>query len=103
MAGRDIVVIGTSAGGVPVLSQLVRGLPAGLPAALFVVCHVPAEARSNLPEILSRNGSLLARHARHGEPIYPGHIYVAPPDYHLIVRSGRLETSHGPREHHRNR
>jgi two-component system chemotaxis response regulator CheB len=98
MPGRDIVVIGTSAGGVQVLSELVRGLPAGFPATLFVVCHLPGEFRSNLPDILSRNGSLLARHARHGEPFYPGHIYIAPPDYHLLLGEGTVQLNHGPRE-----
>lgn len=98
MPGHDIVVIGTSAGGVQVLTELVRGLPAGFPAALFVVCHVPAGAVSNLPEILSRNSALLARHARNGEPIYPGHIYVAPPDYHLVLGEGTVQLDHGARE-----
>jgi two-component system chemotaxis response regulator CheB len=98
MPGRDIVVIGTSAGGVQVLSELVRGLPAGFPAALFVACHLPGDTKSNLPDILSRNGSLLARHARHGEPFYPGHIYIAPPDYHLLLGEGTVQLSHGPRE-----
>ena len=54
MHGRDIIVIGASAGGVEALSRLVQGLPPGLPAALFVVCHFPATGRSVLPEILSR-------------------------------------------------
>jgi two-component system chemotaxis response regulator CheB len=98
MPGLDIIVIGTSAGGVQALSQMVRGLPAGFPASLFVVCHMPGDFKSNLPEILSRNGSLLARHPRHGEPIYPGHIYVAPPDYHLWLGEGIVQLNHGARE-----
>jgi two-component system chemotaxis response regulator CheB len=71
-----------------------------LPAALFVVCHFPPEACSHLPEILSRQGPLLARHARHGEPIYPGQIYVAPPDYHVVLEPGFVQLNHGPRENH---
>jgi two-component system chemotaxis response regulator CheB len=78
MGSHDIIVIGASAGGVQVLSQLVRGLPSGLPASLFVVCHFPAGSRSILPDILSRSGPLLAVHPQDGDPIYPGHIYVAP-------------------------
>ena len=84
-AGRDIVVVGASAGGVEALRDLVRKLPPGLPAAVFIVCHFPAEGRSWLPHILSREGALLAAHAHDGEPIYPGHIYVAPPDHHLLL------------------
>src|SRR5689334_11687636 len=85
MAGHDIIAIGASAGGIDVLAQLVRALPPALPASIFVVCHFPAGSISALPEILSRNGPLLARHPRDGDPIYPGQIYVAPPDYHLVL------------------
>jgi two-component system chemotaxis response regulator CheB len=98
MHSHDVLVLGGSAGAVNVLSQLVAGLPPGLPAALFVVCHVRREFRSDLPEILSRNGPLLAHHASDGEPIRPGHIYVAPPDFHLEVLPGTVHLSHGPRE-----
>jgi two-component system chemotaxis response regulator CheB len=101
MAGRDIIVVGASAGGVDVLAEVVRGLPAGLPASLFVVCHFPPGFRSVLPTILSRSGPLLASHARDGEPFYPGHIYVAPPDRHLLLRpGGRTRLTRGPRENH---
>lgn len=100
MASRDIIVIGASAGGVEALSHLVRGLPSGFPASLFVVCHFPPGGRSVLPEILSRSGALLATHALDGEPFNPGHIYVAPPDRHLLLRPGRrLQLS---REAHEN-
>jgi two-component system chemotaxis response regulator CheB len=98
MAGHDIIVVGASAGGVDALLQVARGLPAGLPAAVFVVCHVPAGAKSILPEVLSRAGHLLATHARDGEPFYPGHIYVAPPDCHLLVEPGAVRLSRAPRE-----
>src|SRR2546422_1053555 len=98
--GQDIIVIGASAGGVEVLSQLARGLPPGLPASLFVVCHFPADVPSWLPQILSRSGPLLATHARDGEPFDPGQIYVAPPDHHLLLEEGRMRLSRGPRENH---
>jgi two-component system chemotaxis response regulator CheB len=101
MAGRDIIVVGTSAGGVEALSQVVRGLPSGLPASVFIVCHLPADGRSVLPEILSRSGPLLASHPADGERFYPGHVYVAPPDYHLLLGpKGRIRLNHGPRENH---
>src|SRR5262249_34402069 len=74
------------------------GLPPGLPAAVFVVCHFPAGARSMLPDILSRAGPLLAAHARDSEPTYPGHIYVAPPDRHLLLEPGRVRLTGDARE-----
>jgi two-component system chemotaxis response regulator CheB len=98
MAFRDIIVIGASTGGVEVLTQLVRHLPAGLPAALLVVCHVPPTTRSVLPDILSRSGALLATHGRDGEPYYPSQIYVAPPDHHLLLQNGTINVLRGPRE-----
>src|SRR5690242_15674063 len=101
MATRDIIVIGTSTGGVDALSRLARGLPPGFPASLFVVCHFPAGGRSVLPEILSRSGPLLAAHAADGEPFYPGQIYVAPPDRHLVLGpNGRMRLTRGARENH---
>jgi two-component system chemotaxis response regulator CheB len=100
MPGRDIIVVGASAGGVEPLRTLVAGLPADLPAALFVVLHVPPDDRSLLPEILSRSGPLPASHAHEGERIGRGRIYVAPPDFHLLVQPGRVYLSHGPRENH---
>jgi two-component system chemotaxis response regulator CheB len=96
--GRDIVVIGASAGGVAALKQIVSRLPADLPAALFVVLHVPADAPSALPEILQRSGPLPALHAEHGALIEHGRIYVAPPDNHLLVRRGHVQVVRGPRE-----
>jgi two-component system chemotaxis response regulator CheB len=100
MPGHDIIVLGTSAGGVDAVCRLAGGLPPALPAALFVVCHVPAGYHSRLPEIFSRCGPLLASHAQDGEPIRPGQIYVAPPDYHLTLSPGRVHLNHGARENH---
>jgi two-component system, chemotaxis family, protein-glutamate methylesterase/glutaminase len=98
MAGHDIIVVGASAGGVEALLRIVRGLPPKLPAAVFVVLHLPAGAQSALPVLLSRAGSLPASHARHHQTIQPGQIYVAPPDRHLIVVNGRMHVTLGPRE-----
>jgi two-component system, chemotaxis family, protein-glutamate methylesterase/glutaminase len=101
MAARDIIVIGTSTGGVETLAQVVRGLPPGFPASIFVVCHFPPGGRSILPDILSRSGPLLATHAIDGEPFHPAHIYVAPPDWHLHLAPGRrIVLGRGARENH---
>jgi two-component system, chemotaxis family, protein-glutamate methylesterase/glutaminase len=98
MAVRDIIVVGTSAGGVGALSELAAALPRDLPAAVFVVLHTAADRESLLPEILSRAGALPAAKARHGEPIRPGRIYLAPPDHHLLLDGTHVRLSHGPRE-----
>lgn len=105
MPGHDIIVIGASAGGVEALAQLVDNLPPDLPAAIFVVLHVPAQGTSVLPTILNRrikkqhkNPSLWASHPQDGEKIEQGKIYVAPPDHHLLVKNGYIRLARGPKE-----
>lgn len=98
MPGHDIIAVGASAGGVEALMRLARDLPSDLPAAVFVVLHIPANGASALPTILSRAGPLPAVHPRDGEAIEPGRIYVAPPDHHLLVERGRVRLPRGPRE-----
>lgn len=98
-ARRDIVVVGASAGGIQALVELVTEMPA-LDAAMFVVLHVPRSAPSSLPAILGRAAGrkVQVAHARHGEPIRHGHLYVAPPDTHLLVHEGRVQLTRGPAE-----
>lgn len=98
MQGRDIIVVGASAGGVEALKILVSLIPADIPAAIFVVLHVPPKGTSILPQILTRSGRLPAHHAIDGETIRPGRIYVAPPDVHLMVHDGAIQLARGPKE-----
>ena len=98
MAHRDIVLIGASAGGVQALVQLVGGLPSDFPAAVFIVLHVSPYGRSAMPIILSRAGGLPASHAVDGEPVEMGHVYVAPPDHHLVLQDGLVRLSRAPTE-----
>src|ERR671923_2659417 len=98
MAGRDIVVVGASAGGIEAVVDVVAGLPPDFPGSLFVVVHFPGSVTSTLPRILSRAASLSARHGVDGEPIAPGVIYVAPPDFHLTLLDGHVRLSRGPKE-----
>src|SRR5438552_8176200 len=95
---RDIVVIGASAGGVEATAEFVRGLPADLPASVFIAVHTPASLPSRLPNILGRAGRLPVRHAKDGEEIVRGSVYVAPPDRHMVLEPGRVRTIPGPRE-----
>ena len=96
--GHDIVVVGASTGGLDALAALVGGLPADLPAAVFVVQHVAASSPGVLGEVLDKRGPLPARLARDGEPVEPGRVYVAPPDRHLLVTPGAVRLSDGLRE-----
>lgn len=98
MAHRNIIVIGCSVGGVEALQKLVAGLPETFPAAVFVVLHLSPQGTSLLPQILSRSGTLPVVHPHDNDPIRPGHIYVAPPDNHLVIEDGRVRVTHGPKE-----
>lgn len=95
---RDIIVIGASAGGVEAVKRVVVGLPRELPAAVFVVLHVPPFGPSQLPKILSDAGALEAVHPRDGEVFSHGRIYVAPPDHHVLLEERRVIVRRGPKE-----
>ncbi|WP_018619737.1 chemotaxis protein CheB [Spirosoma luteum] len=97
-ATRDIIVIGASAGGVYALKNLVAALPPDLPASIFVALHVSANEPSYLPDILSHAGKLPASHPVDGERIQQSHIYIAPPDHHLLVEQDRILVKKGPKE-----
>ena len=92
-----IIVIGASAGGVEALRTVVSAFPRDLDAAVFVTLHIGAH-RSDLPWLLTRAGLLPATHPVDGEGICSGHVYVAPPDHHMLVESGRIHLTKGPRE-----
>ena len=94
----DIIVIGASAGGVEALQEVVAGFTPDFPAAVFVVLHLAPWSVSRLPEILARSGPLPTTHATDGCVIRNGHIYVAPPNQHLLVIEGRILLGTGPKE-----
>ena len=97
-SGRDIVVVGASAGGVEALKVLVGHLPADLPAAVFVVLHLSKASPGALPAILSRAGPLPALTPSDGDRIAPGRVYVAPPDHHMLLEDGLVRLTLGPTE-----
>jgi len=98
VARRDIVVVGASAGGIAALQQFALQLPATFDGSIFVTVHFPEHGTSTLPRILNRSGSLSAVHAADGESIVPGRIYVAPPDFHLLLSRRGVRLARGPKE-----
>jgi len=98
MANRDVVAIGASAGGVEALIRLAEKFPADFPAAVLITIHLASHARSVLDDLLNRAGRLPARFAADDERLRKGHIYIAPPDRHLILEGEKLLLGHGPRE-----
>jgi two-component system, chemotaxis family, protein-glutamate methylesterase/glutaminase len=98
LPNHDIVVIGASAGGVEALRTIAAGLPADLPAAVFVVLHMSPEGPGLLPLLLDRAGPLRAVQASDGGLIERGCIYVARPDHHLLLQDNRMRLARGPKE-----
>jgi two-component system chemotaxis response regulator CheB len=85
--GRNIVVVGTSAGGLEALDQLVSQLPTDLPASIFIVQHMaPQNNGAALLHRLDRNKAFHCKLAEDGESFQPGRIYIAPADHHLLVK-----------------
>jgi two-component system, chemotaxis family, protein-glutamate methylesterase/glutaminase len=98
MPSRDIIVMGASAGGVEALRSVLADVPKDLPASVLIVLHVSPDHRSVLPRILDSAGPLPAAHARDGEALERGRVYVAPPDRHLVVDDGVVRLTRSPRE-----
>ncbi|MGI4834141.1 MAG: chemotaxis protein CheB [Janthinobacterium lividum] len=96
-----VIVIGTSAGGMPALTQLVAQLPATLPAAVLIVQHL---APDSLPDALVRrlaqHSALSCHVAANAMPLEAGHLYLAPPDRHLLLKEDHLLVTKGPHENH---
>lgn len=81
----EAIVIGGSAGALPVLKALLRALPAGRCAPLFVVLHVRDDRKSLLVEVLGAETPVRVLEPEDKQAIESGHLYVAPPGYHLLV------------------
>jgi two-component system chemotaxis response regulator CheB len=98
MARRDLVVIGTSAGGIEALQFLLGALPASFDAAVLAVLHTSNHAGSLLPQIFQRATRLPVLHPADRTSIEKGRVYIAPPDFHMIVEREVLRVIQGPRE-----
>jgi two-component system chemotaxis response regulator CheB len=84
----EIVVIGTSWGGLNALSQVVAGLPATFALPLVVVQHRSPDAPGFLAELLQTRTGLCVVEVDDKRPIVAGHVYVAPSNYHLLIEHG---------------
>ncbi len=85
----DLIAIGGSAGALDALGLIVRALPADFAIPVVVVLHLPATKPSLVASVLGARCALPAREPDDKEPIEPGVLYVAPPNYHLLVERQR--------------
>jgi len=92
----SIVVVGTSLGGLSALKLLLGNLSKAFPAPIAVVQHRHKESASDLSRFLQQHVSLPLREVEDKDEILPGHVYLAPADYHLLIEPGYLSLSTDP-------
>jgi two-component system, chemotaxis family, protein-glutamate methylesterase/glutaminase len=95
---KDIVVIGASAGGIEALGKVLAGVKADFHGTICIVLHMQASSRSYLAEILQRACELPVEAATDGVRLERGHVYVARPDYHMVLEQDHIRLTRGPRE-----
>jgi two-component system chemotaxis response regulator CheB len=89
LAGRvDAIVIGASAGGVEALMALLPALSVAFRIPILIVLHLPRDRPSLLAQIFVQKCALPVCEAADKEPVRPGTVYFAPPDYHLLIDEG---------------
>lgn len=81
----QLVVVGSSAGGIEALSTLVGSLPKDFPAPLVIAQHLDPQHPSHLREILAPRTSLAVHASFDQEHLQAGHIYVIPADRHVTI------------------
>ena len=97
----NAIVIGTSAGGLFALSTILRDLPADYPIPMMAVQHRGKDQKDVLEEVLQAKCHLKIKQADEKEQLQGGTVYMAPPDYHLLVESnGTLSLSSDERVLH---
>jgi len=84
----DAIAIGASAGGIDALAALLPALPSRSRIAVFIVVHLPRDRPSLLRDVLASHCTLPVVEAEDKMPVEPGIVYVAPPDYHLLIDAG---------------
>lgn len=95
-----IVVITASAGGLNAISEILSKLPSNFPAPIAIAQHLDPKRPSMMAEILDKRSALSVKQAQAGDKLYPGKVYIAPPDLHLLVNpDSSLSLSHGEKVH----
>jgi two-component system chemotaxis response regulator CheB len=92
----DIVVVGTSIGGLNALQTLLSGLPDGFPVPVVIAQHRGKNSEIGLCDFLGRTSRIPISEPEDKEEIFPGHAYLAPRDYHLLVENGSFALSTDP-------
>ncbi|WP_432710624.1 chemotaxis protein CheB [Pedobacter sp.] len=97
---EQVIVVGTSAGGLDALVSLIKQLPANFPAPILVVMHLSADVTGNyLLDAIQNNGQLPCKYAEDQEVLIAGQVYFAPSDHHLMIgNKGNILVTKGAQE-----
>lgn len=82
----DVLAIGSSTGGPQALGNVLKAIPATLPVPVVIVQHMPPIFTKHLADRLNQDSPLTVVEAAGGEVLHPGHVYIAPGDYHMELR-----------------
>lgn len=83
------IVIGASAGGLQAFSELLPGMPANYKIPVIIAQHRSKDERELLEELLRRRCRIAVKQADEKENIKAGNVYIAPPDYHLLIEENK--------------
>ncbi|TSD62905.1 chemotaxis protein CheB [Inquilinus sp. KBS0705] len=99
MEVKNIIVVGASAGGIKAVSELINKLPADLPIAVFIVIHMSKYSQASvIVKTLGKLTSYKCLIAEDGAAVQAAHIYLAPADRHLLIKTGKAHLIYGPHE-----
>ncbi len=85
----EAVAMGVSAGGMKALETIIGNLNADFPLAVIIVQHMSPDSDDFLARFLNEKSALPVKQADEKEAVRPGHVYIAPPDYHLLVEEDK--------------
>lgn len=88
-----IIVVGTSAGGLKALEMILRGLPRGFPIPIVAVQHRSRESSDAYAEVVGKGSAVPVREIEDDEVLRAPGVYLAPPDYHVLIEPGRIVLS----------
>jgi two-component system chemotaxis response regulator CheB len=92
----QLIVIGASLGGFDALRMIFSRLPKRFPLPIVVVQHRDKDSDETLSELLQKDCKLIITETHDKEKLRSGFIYIAPPDYHVLVEDDHLSLSVDP-------
>ncbi|HSO32109.1 MAG TPA: chemotaxis protein CheB [Labilithrix sp.] len=89
----EIIVVGASAGGLRAFEAVLGGLPRGFPVPIVAVQHRARDSGDGYADLISRTTQLPVREVEDDDALRAPGVYLAPPDYHVLIEPGRIVLS----------